>query len=95
MNRRSSAASLLLALILFWRFHHDHRDVLEAQTELNGPWMEWPGPYKLAPDQDGSFDYIVEIPETAPRLFFRIRREWGEPLIGPAKPDWNTKTNPL
>lgn len=92
MNRRWPAIPLLLALTILWRFEHDVKDVLEAQSTLGGSWMEWPGPYKLAPNKDGSFSYVVEVPKGNKRMFFRIRREWGRPNVGPVLPNLNTKT---
>lgn len=90
MNRRHiTLLPVFLALLLTWRFGHDFRDVLEAQAALgSGSWMEVPGPYRLAPAGDGGWIYVVEIPsESARSLFFRVRREWGTPDVGPVLPD--------
>ena len=92
-SRHHTLVAVWLTVIIFWRFQHDHHDVLEAQPILGGPWEVVPGPYKLAPNRDGSWGYLVEVPDGLPARFFRIRREWGRPwAVGPELPDYNTKT---
>jgi hypothetical protein len=68
---------LILAHLLLWNFQPDVRDVVEVQTELNGAWVEIPGPYQLTED---GLDYRVEVGNAGTK-FFRIRRWWGEPWI--------------
>lgn len=92
MKIRSALFSAVVAVFIFWRFQHDCKDVLEVQTTLGGTWSVVPGPYKLVPNGDGSWDYVVELPTTEPSQFYRVRREWGNPDVGPELPDWNDKT---
>lgn len=92
MKAFQNLIAVFLAVIIFWRFQHDHRDVLEAQFSLGGKWEEIPGPYKVAPNRDGSWSYIVILPDNFSARFFRVRRELGRPNVGAELPDWNEKT---
>lgn len=70
--------TILSLLFVLWKFEHDVVDVLEFSYD-GTRWFELSGPYHLTENKQ---DYLIPVNESiSDRLFFRVRRDWGEPLV--------------
>lgn len=71
--------TMLSLLFVLWKFEHDVEDILEYQIDGTGIWQYVPGPYSLTDDKQ---DYKIPYESTGGNMvWFRVRRDWGEPLV--------------
>lgn len=71
--------NLLFTIFVLWQFEHDVEDVLEYQLDGSGGWYTLAGPYHLTEDKR---DYLIPVETSiANQIVFRVRRDWGEPLV--------------
>ena len=69
----------LTVVTIGWNFEFCVNDILQYKPDLNSTnWVDVSGPYHL--NEDGS-EYRVKITNDAPVLFFRVKRDWGTPLV--------------
>lgn len=71
--------NLLFTIFVLWQYEHDVVDVLEYQLDGSGEWHSLAGPYHLTEDKAS---YLIPVyTGMASQVLFRVRRDWGEPLV--------------